>query len=326
MKWTRISLETNTDNEPLITDMLCEKGFEGIEIIDNVPLNENDMAKMFIDIPPELDESNKTAIVNVYIDTDVDVNEKIDIINQGLEELSIFIDVSAVKITVSETEDKDWMNNWKQFFKAFRIDDSIVVKPTWEELPEDVKPDDIIIQIDPGSAFGTGAHETTKLCILALKKYLKKGMDVLDVGTGSGILSIASRFLGAGRIIGTDIDPNAVVVARENAVVNKIAVSADESFVDDDTITFLCGNLNVDAEFREKVGLKSYDIVVANILADIIMPLSDVVREHMKDGGLFISSGILNTREQEVVSRLTANGFEIVEIIRMGDWISIVAR
>lgn len=325
MKWTRISLETRDDKEALIADMLCELGFDGIEIIDNVQLSEIDRAKMFIDIPLELDENNKTAIVNCYIDPDVNVNEKIELINGGLEELSLFIDVSDVKINVSETEDKDWMNNWKEFFKPFRVDDDIVIKPTWEKF-ENTKESYIVIEIDPGTAFGTGSHETTRLCMTGLKKYIKKGDRILDVGCGSGILSIAAGFLGASAVCGTDIDPNAVSVARENTAINNILVSEDEYFSEDAPVTYLTGNVISDEEFRKKVGLKKYDIVVANILADIIMPLSDVVRDNMKEDGLFISSGILTTRESEVVERLEKNGFEIVEIIHMGDWSGIVAR
>ena len=325
MKWIRISLETDCENEALIADMLLELGFDGVEMIDNVPLNEADMAKMFIDIPPELDEGNKTAFVNCYVDPDVNIDEKLDIIKNGLDEMSMFMDVSGIKITVSDTEDKDWMNNWKEFFKPFRVDDKIVIKPTWEEL-SDKKDDDIIIEIDPGSAFGTGAHETTKLCILALKKYLKAQDSVLDVGCGSGILSIVARKLGAGVIMATDIDSNAVQVARENSLINNIKTSYDENIVDDETITFMCGNIIDDNCFRNKVGKKKYDVVVANILADIIMPLSDVIKDNLKDGGLFITSGILYTREEDVKNRLISNGFEIIDVIRMNDWVSIIAR
>ena len=326
MKWRRISVETTNDYESLIADMLCEKGFDGIEMIDNQQLSDADVAKMFIDIPPELDESDTRAVVNCYIEMDEDIDEKLALVKEGLEELSLFMDISDVKVSVSETEDKDWMNNWKEFFKPFRIDDTIVIKPTWEELT-DSKPGDMVIQIDPGTAFGTGAHETTKLCILAIKKYLKAGDVVLDVGSGSGILSIASKMLGATMCIGTDIDENAVNVSFENAEVNNIEIVDDGGY---DTVAgkvnFVHGNVISDDDFRTKVGKNKFDIVVANILADIIMPLSDVVREHMKPDALFISSGILATREDEVKERLLSNGFEIYDTIHMGDWVSIIAR
>ncbi|MBQ8281494.1 MAG: 50S ribosomal protein L11 methyltransferase [Lachnospiraceae bacterium] len=326
MKWRRITLETTSDYESLIADMLCEKGFEGIEMIDNQQLSDADVARMFIDIPPELDESDTSAKVNCYIEMDEDIDEKLKLIDEGLEELSFFMDVSQVTVTVSETEDKDWMNNWKEFFKPFRIDETIVIKPTWEEL-EEVNSDDMVIQIDPGTAFGTGAHETTKLCILAIKKYLQKGDLVLDVGCGSGILSIASKMLGASACIGTDIDENAVNVSFENARVNSLDTVNDGSFETvEGKLNFVWGNVISDAEFRKNVGIEKFDIVVANILADIIMPLSDVVREHMKKDGLFISSGILAIREAEVSERLIKNGFEIIDTIHMGDWVSIIAK
>lgn len=325
MKWRRITLETTSDYESLIADMLCEKGFDGIEMVDSQPISDADVAEMFIDIPPELDENDNSARVNCYIEMDEDTDEKLELIKEGLDELSMFMDISQVKISVSETEDKDWMNNWKEFFKPFRIDDSIVIKPTWEAL-EEVKPDDMVIQIDPGSAFGTGAHETTKLCILALKKYIKQGDVVLDVGCGSGILSIASIMLGASACLGTDIDNNAVLVSCENAEVNNILTVNNGFLTENGKINFLAGNVINDNDFRKNVGINKYDIVVANILADIIMPLSDVVRENMNEDALFISSGILATREAEVKERLLHNGFEIVDTFYMGDWVSIVAK
>lgn len=326
MKWRRITLETTSDYEPLIADMLCERGFEGIEMIDNQPLSDADAAKMFIDIPPELDEDNQSAQVNCYIEMEEDIDEKLRIISEGLDELSMFMDVSQVQVSVTETEDKDWMNNWKEFFKPFRIDDTIIIKPTWEELKE-MRPEDMVIQIDPGTAFGTGAHETTKLCILAIKKYIKEKDVVLDVGCGSGILSIASKMLGASACLGTDIDENAVKVSFENSAVNGISAveNSAEGYMADGKVNFVCGNVISDAAFREAVGKEKYDIVVANILADIVMPLSDVVREHMKKDAYFISSGILAAREAEVTERLKSNGFEIIDTLRMGDWVSIVA-
>ena len=329
MKWKKIIIKTKADNEALVSDMLVEKGFEGIEILDNKQLSPEDAAKMFIDIPPELDENDETATVSCYFDVDEDSDEKLALVREGIEELSYFMDVSDIEISLSETEDKDWMNNWKEFFKPFRIDDTIVIKPTWEVLT-DSKPDDMVIEIDPGSAFGTGAHETTKLCILALKKYMGEldnvnALRVLDVGCGSGILSITAKMLGADGVFGTDIDENAVLVSYENAEVNKLE-TVKSGVYESGKLSFLTGNLIDDEGLRNRIGLHSFDIVVANILADIIMPLSDVVRDMMADGALFISSGILATREKEVSDRLAANGFEIVEVLRLGDWVSIVAK
>jgi len=209
----------------------------------------------------------------------------------------------------------DWINNWKAYFKPFRVDDTIVIKPTWEVLTEQ-KDTDLVIEIDPGTSFGTGSHETTKLCILGLKKYLKPEMDLLDVGCGSGILSIIGKKLKAGKVVATDIDPNAVLSAGENAAVNQV----------ENEIEFISGDIISDQEIQNKVGFKSYDIAVANILADVIIPLSAEIGGHIKPGGLFISSGIINTKKEQVKLAILENGFEIIEINEMGDWVSIVAK
>ena len=209
MKWKKLVLETTTEAVDLVSDMLSELGIDGIEIEDNVQISEEDRKKMFIDFLPELPPDDGKAIVNFYLNEDDNVVERLAEIKAGLDELDTFVDTGAKKITITETEDVDWINNWKAFFKPFRVDDTIVIKPTWESL-EDTKDGDMVIEIDPGTAFGTGSHETTKLCILNLKKYVKTGDKVLDLGCGSGILSIISRKLGASFVMGTDIDENTV--------------------------------------------------------------------------------------------------------------------
>lgn len=221
MKWKKLTIETTTQAVDFISGLLAELGIEGIEVEDNVPLSEEDKEKMFIDILPELPEDDGTARVNCYLELDQDLEDTAARIQAGLEEFRTFVDVGTGHISFGETEDKDWMNNWKEFFKPFRVDDSIVIKPTWEKL-ENSCPDDLIVEIDPGTAFGTGAHETTKLCIGNLKKYLKEGDALLDVGCGSGILSIIGMKLGAGCAVGTDIDANAVETAKENAQINHL--------------------------------------------------------------------------------------------------------
>ena len=316
MKWTKLTLSTMAEAVDLVSGMLSELGIDGIEVIDNVPITEEEKKAMFIDILPELNTEDKTATISFYLDNGTDETETIEQIKQGLEELSAFVDVGSGEIEISETEDVDWINNWKEFFKPFRIDDSIVIKPTWETL-ENSNPNDLVIEIDPGTAFGTGSHETTKLCILALKKYITKGINLLDVGFGSGILSIVGAKLGAKNILATDIDPNAVVAAYENIEVNHISK---------DQIKILSGDIITDDKIQAEVGFECYDIVVANILADIIIPLSSVIGKHLKPNGLFISSGIINTKEEQVKEAILSNGFEIVEIIKMNDWVSIVAK
>lgn len=333
MKWIKMELKTTTEAVDLVSAMLDELGVEGIEISDFVPLSDEDKQRMFIDILPELPPDDGSAVVSFYLDTDSDIEEWKEKISAGLSELSRFTEVGSGELSVSETEDKDWMNNWKEFFKPFRVDDTIIIKPTWEELTE--KSDgDLVVEIDPGTAFGTGAHETTKLCIGNLKKYLKKGDSVLDVGCGSGILSIISMLLGSGYAAAVDIDPIAVGVTAENAQVNGLPAGVcekNESGLPVFTkktgkIEVTDGNVIGNKALREAVGLGMYDIVVANILADVIIPLSGVVREFMKPGALFISSGIINMKQEAVENALKQNGFEIVEIVNLGDWVSIVAK
>lgn len=333
MKWIKMELKTTTEAVDLVSSMLDDLGVEGIEISDFVPLSEEDKQKMFIDILPELPEDDGSAVVSFYLDTDTDIEALKVNIAVELAELRQFVDVGSGELSVSETEDKDWINNWKEFFKPFRVGDSIVIKPTWETLTEK-KDGDLVVEIDPGTAFGTGAHETTKLCIWNLKKYLKKGDFVFDVGCGSGILSIISMLLGTDYAAAVDIDPIAVGVTVENAEVNKLAATVcekDEMGLPVFTgksgfIEVTDGNVIGDAALREAVGLRKFDIVVANILADVIIPLSGVAREFMKPGALFISSGIINMKQEAVEEALRENGFEIVEVVAQGDWISIVAK
>ena len=208
------------------------------------------------------------------------------------------------------------MNNWKAYFKPFRLYDNIVIKPTWEDAPSDVTDDDIVIDIDPGAAFGTGSHETTRLCIGQLKKYMKEGDLVLDCGSGSGILSFVCSNLGAKEVLGIDIDETAVHDSNKNKEINHIT---------EDQVQFLCGNVLADKELVQSIEPK-YDIVVANILADVIIPLSGVVQQFMKDDAKFICSGIINTKEDEVRQALLDNHFRIVDTVSMKDWISFVAE
>lgn len=327
MKWKKLTIETTTQAVDFISGMLAELGIEGIEIEDNVPLSEEDKKKMFIDILPELPADDGTARVNCYLELDQDLEDISARIQAGLEEIRAFADVGTGRISFGETEDKDWINNWKEFFKPFRVDDSIVIKPTWEKL-EESNPDDLIVEIDPGTAFGTGTHETTKLCIGNLKKYLKPGDKLLDLGCGSGILSIIGMKLGADCAVGTDIDANAVETAKENAVVNQLNLHSSKADVErvSGTVEFLTGNVIGDEAFARRIGEKCYNVVVANILADVIIPLSAVVKRHMVPGGYFISSGIIEMKAEEVKESLLANNFEIVEESRMKDWVSFTAR
>lgn len=332
MEWTKITIDTTVEAVDIISAFLDEQGVEGIEICDHVPLTEDEKQEMYVDIPLVDGLDDGTAQVSCYVDDSFDLDTLRADIACELTRLETFIPVGTKQITIGQTEDKDWMNNWKQFFKPFRLYDNIVIKPTWETV-EDLKDDDMVVEIDPGIAFGTGSHETTKLCIGQLKKYLKPGDTVFDVGCGSGILSIISSMLGAGFVHGMDIDEIAVRASIENAELNKLG---------DDKIKFSCGNLlednyigkgttfeldkSVIKEAQHITADMQYDIVVANILADVIIPLSGVVRPFMKENGLFITSGIIADKEADVVAAMKANNFEIIDVVHMNDWVSVIAK
>lgn len=323
MIWKKITIETTTEAVDMISYTLGELGVEGIEIEDKVPLSEEDQKAMFIDILPELPPDDGVALISCYIDNpETDVDALVAQIKEALEDMRQYMDIGSGRLTLGETEDKDWINNWKEFFHPFWLN-QILIKPTW--IPEsevERKPGDIMIEIDPGTAFGTGAHETTKLCIEQLEKYLTGKETVFDAGCGSGILSIIAAKLGAGQVFGVDIDPLAVDASYENCRVNHIS---------DQQANFMQGNVIADEAFAEhmaqaKGSLPQYDIVVANILADVIIPLSGKVAPYMKPDGIFISSGIIHTKEEGVRQALLANGFEIIETTYMKDWVCFTAK
>lgn len=316
MKWIKVSLKTTTQAIDLISAMFDEIGLEGIEIEDKVPLSKEDKEKMFIDILPDLGPDDGVAVVNSYVDPKMDMEELRRRIEEGLEELKFFTDLGVCELSFQERDDSEWIDNWKEYFKPFYATENILIKPSWEELPSDKKEEDIVIEIDPGTAFGTGSHETTKLCIQSLQEELKPGDRVLDVGCGSGILSIISLKLGAKQVVGTDIDENALKVTWENMGRNQIT---DQKFM------AYAGNLIDDQKLQETVGESCYDIIVANILADVIIPLSGEIAKHMKPDGIFISSGIINTKKEEVREALLANGFQILKVHEMKEWVSFTA-
>lgn len=315
MKWNKFTIITTTEAEDYLSAMLDEIGLGGIEIEDHVPLSKEDQAAMFIDFLPEIPEDDGTSRVSFYIDAGEDYEEILEQVRAGIEEWRAFVDIGEGRIVQSQTEDIDWQNNWKQFFSSFSIDD-ILIKPTWEELKEE-DGGKILIEIDPGVSFGTGKHETTQLCIRQLRKYMSEGAKVLDVGCGSGILSVAALKLGAGEAVGTDIDKECIISTQENLRVNHL---------EDAKTAFYVGNLIDDRKLQEKVGREMYDIVVANILADVIIPMAPVIPDRLKEGGIFITSGIIDFKEMEVRAALESAGFEILETNHQGEWVNLTAK
>ena len=315
MKWNKFTLKTRSEVEDIVISTLADVGIEGVEIQDKQPLTESDKQQMFVDIMPDIPDDDGIAYLNFYLDVDEDKEKVLADVRAALAEMQEFLDLGECTITESETEDKDWINNWKQYFKQFYVDDILII-PSWEKVkPEDR--DKMIIHIDPGTAFGTGMHETTQLCIRQLKKYVTKDTELLDVGTGSGILSIIALKLGARHAVGTDLDPCAVPAVEENKEVNGIPVEAFDMMI---------GNIIDDKEVQDRVGYEKYDIVTANILADVLVPLTPVIVHQMKPGAVYITSGILDVKEDVVKEAVVAAGLEVVEVTHQGEWVSVTAR
>ena len=315
MKWNRFTIKTKTDAEDLVISALADVGVEGVEIQARQPLTEEDKAQMFVDIMPEGPADDGIAYLSFYLEEDADRENILKNVKNALEELRSFTDIGDGSIEESWTEDKDWINNWKEYFHQFYVDDILIV-PSWEEVKAEDE-DKMILHIDPGTAFGTGMHETTQLVIRQLKKYVKKGAEVLDVGTGSGILGIVALKLGAAHVTGTDLDPCAVPAVAENKEANNIS---------DGDFDMLIGNIIDDREVQDQVGYEKYDIVTANILADVLVPITPVIVHQMKKGAYYITSGILDVKEEVVTDAVRAAGLTLVEVTRQGEWVSVTAR
>lgn len=326
MKWMKFKIKTITDAEDVIISTLYDIGLEGAQIEDKIPLTAAEKEQMFVDILPDGPEDDGVAYLSFFVEEDENgsllVNgtastreEILAMVKEELEGLKSFMEIGEGSIEVAETEDIDWINNWKQYFHQFCIDDLLVI-PSWEEVREEDKGKKIL-HIDPGTAFGTGMHETTQLCIRQLKKHITSETELLDVGTGSGILAIIALMYGIRHAVGTDLDPCALEAVRENREANGIA-SKD--------FDMMIGNLITEQEVRDRVGYNRYDIVVANILADVLVPLTPIVLEHLKEGGIYITSGIIDDKEQTVAEAVKAAGMEILEITHQGEWVSVTAR
>lgn len=315
MKWNQFRLKTTTEAEDIVSSMLADLGIEGVQIEDKIPLTQQDKEQMFVDILPDIPEDDGVAYLTFYLDPDLDAGTILAQVREEMEQMRAYVDVGDATIEESETEDVDWVNNWKQYFHQFYIDDILVI-PSWEDVKAEDS-DKLVIHIDPGTAFGTGMHETTQLCIRALRKYVKNGDLVLDVGCGSGILGMLALKFGAGHSIGTDLDPCALDATHENMEVNGIAKDQYEVMI---------GNIIDDKDVQDAVGYEKYDIVLANILADVLEPLTPVIVHQMKPGAVYITSGIIEDKETVVTEAVKAAGLEVLEVNHQGEWVSVVVR
>ena len=350
MIWRKFTIHTTTEAEDILSANLAELGIDGVQIEDRIPLSKEDTKGMFIDILPEIGPDDGTAEVSFYVEvldpeqkqdrltkvqkmmedpavdasympntsnvyTPQELKKLLQEVQETLDEMKQYVDIGLGTIDTSDTEDKDWINNWKTFFHPFTVGD-LLIKPTWEAVPEEDR-DKLVIAIDPGTAFGTGMHETTQLCIRQIWKYLTSETVMLDVGTGSGILGIVALMYGAKKVVGTDLDPCAVPAVEENLQVNQIP---PEKF------DMMIGNIITEKEVQDKVGYECYDIVVANILADVLVPLTPVILNQLKPGGIYITSGIIDDKEQTVRDAVEKAGLEILEVTYQGEWVSVTAR
>ncbi|MCX4344830.1 MAG: 50S ribosomal protein L11 methyltransferase [Kineothrix sp.] len=326
MRWVKFKIKTLTEAEDIIISTLYDIGLEGAQIEDKVPLTAAEKEQMFVDILPETEEDDGVAYLSFFVEEkdggmlevngeSVTAEEILRQVEKELEDLRAFMDIGEGTVSVDETEDIDWINNWKEYFHQFYIDDILVI-PSWEEVKEEDR-DKMILHIDPGTAFGTGMHETTQLCIRQLRKHITEDTKLLDVGTGSGILSILSLMFGAKEAAGTDLDPCAVEAVAENKKANHIP---------DDQFRVLTGNLITEKEVQDQIGYECYDIVVANILADVLVALTPVVVDCLKPGGIYITSGIIDEKESVVAEAVRKAGMEVIETTYQGEWVSITAR
>lgn len=315
MKWNQFRLKTTTEAEDIVSSMLADLGIEGVQIEDKIPLTQSDKEQMFVDILPDIPEDDGCACLTFYLDEDVDKQELLLKVRQELEEMRSYLNVGECTIEESQTEDVDWVNNWKQYFHQFYIDDILVI-PSWENV-EAKDSDKMVIHIDPGTAFGTGMHETTQLCIRQLKKYVTEDTEILDVGCGSGILGMLALKFGAKHSVGTDLDPCAIDATYENM---------DNNGISRDQYEVMIGNIIDDKAVQDKVGYEKYDIVAANILADVLVPLTPVIIHQMKKGGIYITSGIIEDKEDVVVKAVMEAGLEVLEVNHQGEWVSVTAR
>ena len=328
MKWMRFRVRTTTAAEDILVSSMQDIGLYGAQIEDHVPLTAAEKEQMFVDIMPEGPADDGSAVLSFYVEETKDGKLRINEEERSPEEIRSAMEavigqlreysdvIGDGTVTIEETEDVDWVNNWKQFFHQFRIDDILVI-PSWEKPLPDHENTKLTFHIDPGTAFGTGAHETTQLCIREIRKYLADGVKLLDVGTGSGILSILALMLGAESAVGTELDPCAMPAIADNLKANGVAP---------DRFHVIQGNLVSDKKVQDEVGYGCYDIVVANILPNVLIPLTPAAAAAVKPGGVYITSGIIEGKEDSVAEAMKNAGLTIENISAQGEWRCVTGR
>ena len=316
MEWKRFTIHTTEEAEEPVTALLAELGIEAVEVTDKRPFSAEESGGLYGDVVPEMPEDDHLAELSFYMEEDADCDSLLKELRSRLEALRNTMDIGNGRIEESVTREEDWINNWKDYFHSFRVDD-ILIRPSWESDKTEAGDASMVLEIDPGTAFGTGAHESTQLAIRALRKYLKSGDSFLDIGTGSGILGIIALKSGASEVFGTDLDPNTLPAIEENLEANGLS---DSNFVR------VLGNIADDQAVREAAGFAHYDVVAANIIAEILSDITPQVPAHLKEGGYYITSGILEGHEDIVISAAEKAGLRVTEINRLGEWMSIVFR
>lgn len=320
MRWFEVTVHTTEEAVEMISNFIHELGAGGVSIEESGTLNKprDTSLGQWYELPLN-DIPEGRAVIKGYFAEGTDMDEVMKVLQSRVAELSDYeIDTGSPTYECNEVDDEDWANNWKQYFKPIRIGERLTIKPTWE--PYEPEADELIIELDPGMAFGTGTHETTSLCLKTLEKYVSEGDDVIDVGTGSGVLAIAAAKLGARQVLAVDLDPVAVSSATENTRLNGLE---DRIQVMESDLLGVMKASESGAGINVNVPVK---IVVANILAEIILLFLQDVHDVLQSGGLYIISGIITTKEQVIDEALAALNFEILEKSHDGEWVVFVAR
>ncbi len=311
MKWYEIRINTTDEASDAVSEMLTSMGAGGVAIKDPFDIRKEILKPNTLDYADEefLESLGEDVIIQAYFQDGLNIDDLLKQINEGLQNISQFLEVGKGLEGYGEVDDEDWSTAWKKYYKPFKLTDRIVIKPTWEEYF--AQPTDIIVEMDPGMAFGTGTHETTQMCSILLDKYMKDGSEVLDVGCGTGILSIIAAKLGAKKVEAIDIDEVAVKVAKENIEINgeSLKISAFKGILTD---------IGQDEH--------KYDIIVANIIANVIIDLAAFIPYYFKKNALFIASGIIKERKQEVIDVCINNGMCCIETLEMGEWVAMVFK